>query len=75
MTRIQEGPYKGNFKDDEIAEFLTSSIDDCANAMGPQQVGSYPIEPLALFLIFVHSYTKRFDTFVDDDANISTHVL
>jgi len=38
MTRIQEGPYKGNFKDDEIAEFLTSSIEDCANAMGPQQV-------------------------------------
>lgn len=38
MTRIQEGPYKGCFKDDEIAEFLTSSIEDCANAMGPQQV-------------------------------------
>lgn len=38
MTRIQEGPYKGNFKDDEIAEFLTSGIEDCANAMGPQQV-------------------------------------
>lgn len=38
MTRIQEGPYKGNFKDDEIAEFLTAGIEDCANAMGPQQV-------------------------------------
>jgi len=38
MTRIKEGPYKGNFKDDEIAEFLTSGIEDCANAMGPQQV-------------------------------------
>jgi hypothetical protein len=38
MTRITEGPYKGNFKDDEIAEFLTSGIEDCANAMGPQQV-------------------------------------
>jgi hypothetical protein len=38
MTRIPEGPYKGNFKDDELAEFLTSGIEDCANAMGPQQV-------------------------------------
>jgi hypothetical protein len=38
MTRVQEGPYKGNFKDDELAEFLTSGIEDCANAMGPQQV-------------------------------------
>lgn len=38
MTRIQDGPYKGNFKDDELAEFLTAGIEDCANAMGPQQV-------------------------------------
>lgn len=38
LSRIPEGPFKGNFKDDDLAALLTSSIEDCANAMGPQQV-------------------------------------
>ncbi|KJX94810.1 fatty acid oxygenase like protein [Zymoseptoria brevis] len=38
MDRIPEGPFKGNYKDDDLVALLTSSIEDCANAMGPQQV-------------------------------------
>ena len=38
LERIKEGPFKGNYKDDDLAAILTSSIEDCANAMGPQQV-------------------------------------
>ena len=38
MQRIKEGPFKGQFKDDDLAAILTSSVEDCANAMGPQQV-------------------------------------
>ncbi|OQO08271.1 hypothetical protein B0A48_06141 [Cryoendolithus antarcticus] len=38
FERIKEGPYKGYFKDDDIAAILTGSIEDCANAMGPQQI-------------------------------------
>lgn len=28
----------GNFKDDDLANFLAEGVDDCANAFGPQQV-------------------------------------
>jgi cytochrome P450 len=38
LDRIKGGPFAGSFKDDEIAEILTAGIEDCANAMGPQQV-------------------------------------
>lgn len=38
LSRVPEGPFKGNYKDDDLAALLTSSIEDCANAMGPQQV-------------------------------------
>ncbi|KAK3711577.1 hypothetical protein LTR37_009568 [Vermiconidia calcicola] len=38
LTRIKEGPFKGNFKDDDVADILVAGIEDCANAMGPQQV-------------------------------------
>lgn len=38
MDRVETGPFAGNFKDDELAELLISSIEDCANTMGPQQV-------------------------------------
>ena len=38
FERIQDGPFKGNFKDDDVARILTEGIEDCANAMGPQQV-------------------------------------
>ena len=38
LDRIKGGPFDGNFKDDDIAEILTAGIEDCANAMGPQQV-------------------------------------
>ncbi|QIW96819.1 hypothetical protein AMS68_002337 [Peltaster fructicola] len=38
LQRITDGPYKGRFKDDDLAALLTASIEDCANAMGPQQV-------------------------------------
>ncbi|GAB7362524.1 hypothetical protein MBLNU230_g2843t1 [Neophaeotheca triangularis] len=38
MERIKDGPFAGRFRDDDIADFLNRSIEDCANAMGPQQV-------------------------------------
>ena len=38
LSRIKEGPYKGNFEDNGLAELLVEGIEDCANAMGPQQV-------------------------------------
>lgn len=38
MHRIKDGPYKGNFEDKDLAELLTSSIEDCSNAFGPRQV-------------------------------------
>ncbi|CAK3987206.1 Psi-producing oxygenase A [Lecanosticta acicola] len=38
LERIKEGPRKGSYRDDDLAAILTSSIEDCANAMGPQQV-------------------------------------
>ena len=38
MTRQTEGPFAGNYKDADLAALLTASIEDCANAMGPQQV-------------------------------------
>lgn len=38
LTRIKEGPFKGNFNDDDLAKLITEGIEDCANAMGPQQV-------------------------------------
>ncbi|KAK5120264.1 hypothetical protein LTR85_006470 [Meristemomyces frigidus] len=38
LERIKEGPYKGNFKDDDLAAILTAGVEDCANAYGPQQI-------------------------------------
>ncbi|KXT14510.1 hypothetical protein AC579_9558 [Pseudocercospora musae] len=38
MPRKKDGPFKGNYDDDDLSGLLTSSIEDCANAMGPQQV-------------------------------------
>ena len=38
LERIKEGPLKDHFQDDDLADILTASIEDCANAMGPQQV-------------------------------------
>ncbi|EMC94912.1 hypothetical protein BAUCODRAFT_518221 [Baudoinia panamericana UAMH 10762] len=38
LQRIPDGPYKGNYRDDDIAKILTESIEDCANAYGPRQV-------------------------------------
>nr|POE46917.1 psi-producing oxygenase a [Quercus suber] len=38
LERIKEGPFAGNFEDNDIAKILVESIEDCANAMGPQQV-------------------------------------
>ena len=38
LDRIKEGPFQGNFKDDDLANILTAGIEDCANAYGPQQV-------------------------------------
>lgn len=38
LERIKEGPYAGNFKDDDLAKILTASVEDCANAYGPQQI-------------------------------------
>lgn len=38
MHRIGDGPYNGKFEDDDLAALITAGIDDCANAMGPQQV-------------------------------------
>lgn len=38
LTRIESGPYAGSFKDDDLAKLLTEGVEDCANAMGPQQV-------------------------------------
>lgn len=38
MERIKEGPYAGRYRDDDIAYFLNKGVEDCANAMGPQQV-------------------------------------
>ncbi|EME48559.1 hypothetical protein DOTSEDRAFT_67567 [Dothistroma septosporum NZE10] len=38
MKRQTDGPNKGSFKDEDVAELLTAGIEDCANAMGPQQV-------------------------------------
>lgn len=38
LTRIKDGPFKGTFEDNELAALISASIDDCANAMGPQQV-------------------------------------
>ena len=38
MERMKDGPYKGYYRDDDLADILTNGIEDCANAMGPQQV-------------------------------------
>jgi len=38
LERNKDGPFKGSFKDDDLAAILNSSVEDCANAMGPQQV-------------------------------------
>lgn len=36
--RIPDGPLKGRFKDEDLAKTLAEGVEDCANAMGPQQV-------------------------------------
>ncbi|KAK0295979.1 hypothetical protein LTS00_005264 [Friedmanniomyces endolithicus] len=38
LHRIENGPLEGTFKDDDLAKIVTDSIEDCANAYGPQQV-------------------------------------
>lgn len=38
LTRVADGPFKGNYKDNDIAKILVEGIEDCANASGPQQV-------------------------------------
>ena len=38
LTRNKGGPFDGLYKDDDLAKILTAGIEDCANAMGPQQV-------------------------------------
>ena len=38
LARIKNGPYQGNFEDNDLAAILTAGIEDCANAYGPQQV-------------------------------------
>ncbi|KAM3418478.1 hypothetical protein BST61_g4460 [Cercospora zeina] len=38
MDRIKAGPFAGRYDDDDLANLLTRSIEDCANAMGPRQV-------------------------------------
>jgi cytochrome P450 len=38
LERIKDGPFKGNYDDDDLAAILTAGIEDCANAMGPQQI-------------------------------------
>lgn len=38
LDRVKAGPFKGRYEDDDLAALLTSSIEDCANAMGPRQV-------------------------------------
>ncbi|KAK0896535.1 hypothetical protein LTR02_011191 [Friedmanniomyces endolithicus] len=38
LDRIKDGPLEGTFKDDDLAKIVTDSIEDCANAYGPQQV-------------------------------------
>ena len=38
LTRVPAGPFKGNYKDNDLAEILTSGIEDCANSFGPQQI-------------------------------------
>lgn len=38
LDRIKAGPFAGAFQDDDLAELLVGSVEDCANAMGPQQV-------------------------------------
>lgn len=38
LDRVNGGPFDGNFKDEDIANILTAGIEDCANAMGPQQI-------------------------------------
>ncbi|KAK5116380.1 hypothetical protein LTR62_007927 [Meristemomyces frigidus] len=38
LDRIKEGPYAGNYQDDDLAKILVDGIEDCANAYGPQQV-------------------------------------
>lgn len=38
LERIKDGPFQGNFQDNDLAKILVESIEDCANAMGPQQV-------------------------------------
>ncbi|KAK5175038.1 uncharacterized protein LTR77_000174 [Saxophila tyrrhenica] len=38
LSRIKDGPFKGNYSDNDLAKIITAGIDDCANAMGPQQV-------------------------------------
>lgn len=83
MERITEGPYAGNFKDDDLAKILTESIEDCANAMGPQQV---PICLRAIEILGIqqartwqlatlnefrnHFGLKRHETFEDITENV-----
>lgn len=38
LSRESQGPFQGNFKDDDLAAILTAGIEDCANAYGPQQI-------------------------------------
>ncbi|KAK3056866.1 hypothetical protein LTR09_001904 [Extremus antarcticus] len=38
LSRVKKGPFKGNYSDDDLAKIITEGIEDCANAMGPQQV-------------------------------------
>ena len=38
LDRVKEGPFKDNYEDDDLAKIITAGIEDCANAMGPQQV-------------------------------------
>lgn len=34
MERIKEGPFKGNYKDDDVAALLTAGIEDCESTIG-----------------------------------------
>ncbi|KAK3669048.1 hypothetical protein LTR22_000127 [Elasticomyces elasticus] len=38
LQRVKDGPLAGTLKDDDLAKILTDSVEDCANAYGPQQV-------------------------------------
>ncbi|KAF2860876.1 linoleate diol synthase [Piedraia hortae CBS 480.64] len=37
LQRISDGPLKGRYDDNQLAEIITNGIEDCANAFGPLQ--------------------------------------